>query len=449
MSCLKREIFPNNEDIPITLMCTIGKGILNKPVKTACGHTFCETCLHASLAKSPVCPQCQCPFSGSYTPNTDLQERINDLDVFCSHCEFATVEETKEVDHTTEISTNFCKWRGKFKALNCHLLEECNCQTLECKNPGCTFRGVRNVLTIHVPACVYRTVKCESCGRLDIQFLEKKAHDDICTEKAISCLLDCGLEMKRKEYNLHRRKECPNNYTNIHVKGFGNSVTEVDLGELFKPYGEIVHLKLVEVNTKNNKFPYCFVCYRTPEAAHSAQTTLNNTSWNKRIIYVAKAVTPRHIWSEYRKRYKDCCIYIRNLPQVITDEELAKAFADFGFVFATHIVTTQTEDPTVKVSKGTAYVCFALPSEADAAVTHCQHGPMFGGNIKVNKYVPQEERMDSRIPQQGFSGHMYQYPQYQAPSYMPMQNAYYYPTYYQSPMQPISKNVHYLYKGFI
>ncbi len=443
MSCLKREIFVNKEDLASALCCSLGKGVLNTPVTLPCGHSFCESCIKQSILSLAHCPDCKAVHNGKHEANPKLQERIGNLEVFCAHRHLSSdAEPAKEKAPIEDLG---CAWHGKLRDLAVHLTEQCNYAEVACRNPGCTFRGNRPALAQHTVSCMYRIVKCEWCGRADIAFLEKKGHDDSCEEKSISCALDCGMEMKRKQYEVHRRKDCPNNYTNIHVKGFASTVTEAELEELFKPFGEIVHLKLVEANTKSNKFPYCFVCYRTPEAAHSAQSALNESSWKKRTIYVAKAATPRHIWSEYRKKYPACCVYIRNLPPEVSDDELAKTFSDVGFVFATHIVMIQQEDPAVKISKGTAYVCFSMPLEADTAVEQYKDKVLFGQQLAVTKYVPEEERkVKQSYSGEGAAGYYPGYSGYNSRPrrYKPQQQQYEaypsapYPQYVPSPDYP-------------
>ena len=441
MSRLRHEIFL---DLPPNLLCPVCKGVLDQPVITTCGHTFCQVCIRARKE----CPECKKSIAEPFAGNKDLAEVIGNIDVVCEFSEFpsdsASASPANNVVQKPVIT--HCTWRGKYKNLNGHLLEQCNHSSLNCPNSGCTFKGVRGVLTQHVTLCGYRKVKCEWCGNDNVAVLEKKTHEDGCPEKKISCILECGAEMKRKDYPLHRRKSCPNNYTNIHIKGFNESISEAELVELFKTYGEIIHLKLVEQGIKKNKYPYCFVCFKTPESAHTAQTALHSSNWKKRTIYISKAVTPWNIWSEYRKKYSNCCIYIRNIPPEVTEEALASTFADFGFIFATHIVLASTADPAVKLPTGGAYVCFDLSTEADKAVEHCKENEIFGKKLTVQKYVPEEERkaFHQKQAKQYGGGHShynwdrpaapnqydyYGYQNMQYPSY-----AGYYPGYYMPQM---------------
>jgi polyadenylate-binding protein len=52
---------------------------------------------------------------------------------------------------------------------------------------------------------------------------------------------------------------------NLYVKNFLPETTEEDLRNLFQNYGEIESLKLF--GQKDNKSPFAFVCFKTPDTA--------------------------------------------------------------------------------------------------------------------------------------------------------------------------------------
>jgi len=59
---------------------------------------------------------------------------------------------------------------------------------------------------------------------------------------------------------------------NLYVKGFSANTTEEDLRALFAKYGEIESLKLFPI--KDQKSPFAFVCYKTPDQASTAKAQL-------------------------------------------------------------------------------------------------------------------------------------------------------------------------------
>ncbi len=374
--------------------CSLCRGPMQQPVWTRCGQGCCEGCLRRWHERERRCPKCESVFpTVNDNINLDLerQQQVDDLEVMCPHGVRGSPSGTEGGPHTR------CDWKGRFAGLSKHLQEDCKMEELKCKNLGCTFIGARSLWTSHSEKCLFRPVKCPHCTE-SFPIMDKQTHEDVCLERIVPCLLNCGLDMKRREYALHRRKDCVNNYTNLHVKGFAPTMVESELEALFKPFGEIITHRLVAATEKDKVIhqPYGFVCYRTPEAAHAAEHGLNETVHNKRTLRLARAETPRNLWQQCRARFPDCCVYIRNLPHDVTEAQLVKAYAEVGFVLTAHVVMYRIEDPLTRtpkdVAKGTAYVCFSLATEADAAITFSEHNLLFKQPINAKKYVPEEAK---------------------------------------------------------
>jgi hypothetical protein len=420
-SCLRQELFVNKEAGLDSLTCYLGKGILNKPMVTECGHTFCAKCLEDWFTKSNNCPFCGTDLTNSKdycSVNVTISAIIDKLEVFCQNKQYLS-------DNEDTNSQDICLWQGKYGDLKKHLDIECDFSEKQCANGNCSFKGIKKVLTQHLPNCMYRNITCGSCGKADIFYIDKQKHDEVCEEKNIACLLDCGLEIKRKDYPLHRRRDCPNNYTNLYVRGFSTSTTEKDLHDLFQKYGEIV--MCIPVYQKE-KQPFGFVCFRTPEAAHAAETDLKDTEQKKKKkLFVSKAETPRQVWKVCRTRYPDSCIYLRNIPEEVTEADLAKAFSEVGFVLAAHIVVYKVQSETngfKEIRKGTAYVCFSLPAESEAAVNYCLTHTILNATITASKYLPEEAKQQSQYMPKQYQPYQqipmqYPYPQQYPSNYMP------------------------------
>jgi polyadenylate-binding protein len=69
---------------------------------------------------------------------------------------------------------------------------------------------------------------------------------------------------------------------NLYVKNFSEATTEQDLRNLFGPYGEIESLKLFA--QKDNKQPFAFVCFKTPDTA--SQVKAASLQINGRPLYI-------------------------------------------------------------------------------------------------------------------------------------------------------------------
>jgi len=92
-----------------TFVCSIGLGILEKPISTPCGHTFCEECVNACLKLRHECPLDRKPLLPNQlfkVPLTD--ETVGALEVYCDY---------KGLNPNQEG----CVWQGRWSDLQEHL----------------------------------------------------------------------------------------------------------------------------------------------------------------------------------------------------------------------------------------------------------------------------------------------------------------------------------------
>ncbi|MFH1612159.1 MAG: RNA-binding protein [bacterium] len=85
-------------------------------------------------------------------------------------------------------------------------------------------------------------------------------------------------------------------------------------------------------------------------------------------------------------------IYVGNLSYDLTDDELQKAFADFGKVTSATIV----KDKITGRSKGFGFIEMAEESEANAAIEGLNNKDLKGRLLKVNKAHDRKEDFSSR-----------------------------------------------------
>lgn len=71
---------------------------------------------------------------------------------------------------------------------------------------------------------------------------------------------------------------------NLYVKGFPATTTHEDLETLFQRHGDIESLKLFPA--KDNKSPFAFVCFKTPDQASTAKTQLNQHQIQNHPLYI-------------------------------------------------------------------------------------------------------------------------------------------------------------------
>jgi RNA recognition motif-containing protein len=138
----------------------------------------------------------------------------------------------------------------------------------------------------------------------------------------------------------------------------------------------------------------CFVLLKESQAAQQA-ISLNGTEF--------KGNTLRVDWAcgSLARDYKRC-VFVRNLPYDVTDDELRAEFSEVGEVEYLQVI----RDPETSIGKGTAFVCFESKRTADLALK--KQGRLFkvnarqGRKLKVIKareeteYIP-EERLNPFI----------------------------------------------------
>jgi len=70
---------------------------------------------------------------------------------------------------------------------------------------------------------------------------------------------------------------------NLYVKNFPSNWTEDDLRNLFKQCGEIEKIRLDRGKTGN---AYAFICYKQPDAAAAAKSTLSNQTYGDKVLII-------------------------------------------------------------------------------------------------------------------------------------------------------------------
>jgi polyadenylate-binding protein len=207
------------------------------------------------------------------------------------------------------------------------------------------------------------------------------------------------------------------NFTNLYVKNLPDGTDEDKLLEMFKAHGEVTSHVLM--HDKKDR-PFAFVNYKEVDEAKAAIEALHGkdvrTEEEKAAkkdedeevpegelpsyrMYVQRAQTKtersQRLRDEFKAsgkggsddRAKNVNLYVKNLDEACTDDELKEMFATFGTIASAKVMVDERQR-----CKGFGFVSFANQEEATKAVTEM--------HLKVVKgkplYVGLAEKKDQR-----------------------------------------------------
>ncbi|XP_057785698.1 polyadenylate-binding protein 7 [Salvia miltiorrhiza] len=162
-------------------------------------------------------------------------------------------------------------------------------------------------------------------------------------------------------------------YTNLYVKNLDTGISEEVLKEKFSQYGKIVSL-VISKDENGASRGFGFVNFDKAEDAKSAVEALNGSQLGSKVLYVARAQKKsereemlRRQFEEKRKeqilKYQAANVYVKNIDDEISDDELRLHFSQCGTITSAKIMRDDKG-----LSKGFGFVCFSTPEEANKAV---------------------------------------------------------------------------------
>jgi polyadenylate-binding protein len=201
-----------------------------------------------------------------------------------------------------------------------------------------------------------------------------------------------------------------NEWTNLYVKQFSLNWTEENLVELFSPFGQLSSVKLSK-DAEGQSKGFAFVDFTSHESASKALNELNGKLFEGQgldgqpatfELYVNKAQKKTERLREIKFRtetakaeqlgkYQGMNLYVKNIDDSITDDQLRELFAPFGTITSARLM----REEETNLSKGFGFVCFASPEEASRAVAE-----MNGKMVRAKPlYVTLHQKKDLRRAQ--------------------------------------------------
>ncbi|KAL2229353.1 polyadenylate-binding protein 7 [Sesamum indicum] len=169
-------------------------------------------------------------------------------------------------------------------------------------------------------------------------------------------------------------------YTNLYIKNLDTGFSEEVLMEKFAQFGKIVSLAVSKDDNGASR-GFGFVNFENPDDAKRAVEALHGSQLGSKVLYVARAQKKsereellRRQFEEKRKeqilKYQASNVYVKNIDDDVTDDELKEHFSQCGTITSAKIMRDDKG-----VSKGFGFVCFSTPEEANKAV-YTFHGFM-------------------------------------------------------------------------
>ncbi|KAJ4889268.1 Polyadenylate-binding protein 2 [Raphanus sativus] len=148
---------------------------------------------------------------------------------------------------------------------------------------------------------------------------------------------------------------------NIFIKNLDKSIDHKALHDTFSAFGSIISCK-VAVDSSGQSKGYGFVQYETEESAQKAMAQLNGMLLNDKQVYVGPFLR-RQERDSTANVTKFTNVYVKNLAESTTDDDLKNTFGEFGNI--TSAVVMKDGDGK---SKGFGFVNFDNADDAAKAV---------------------------------------------------------------------------------
>ncbi|EEF35258.1 polyadenylate-binding protein, putative [Ricinus communis] len=150
-------------------------------------------------------------------------------------------------------------------------------------------------------------------------------------------------------------------YGNVFIKNLDSTLDNKLLHETFAAFGTVLSCK-VAVDSNGQSKGYGFVQFENEESAERAISFLDGMCLNDKQVYVGFFVRQQER-TRTNGSPKFTNVYVKNLSETITNEDLEKVFGVYGTITSALVMKDQTGK-----SRGFGFVNFQDPDSAAAAV---------------------------------------------------------------------------------
>ena len=264
--------------------------------------------------------------------------------------------------------------------------------------------------------------------------------------------MDSELEVEHFQKK-NERLQVPQENSSIYIKNIPNKYSDIDdLKGLFTKFGKIIFGKVFQ---DSNERPYAIIVFSDAESANKAKEEMNDKKLdekdeNKLYVDLLQKKSERKrmlttkigdINNKLNQEYKNCNLYIKNLPYDLTEDKLKEIFSKCGEVKSVKIdkfiLQTKINNKFVEKeeSRGFGYVCYTSEEGAKKAKEEFNGKTLPGYEnskrpILINNFMPKNERKQLLNKIQTSQNQNYPYMPSPAPGYPP----YMYPPMFPRPI---------------
>ncbi|KAK4511524.1 3-isopropylmalate dehydratase [Mucor velutinosus] len=174
---------------------------------------------------------------------------------------------------------------------------------------------------------------------------------------------------------------------NIFIKNLDPTIDNKALHDTFSAFGNILSCKIAQDEEGKSK-GYGFVHYETEEAADNAIKHVNGMLLNDRKVFVGHHIPRKERQSkieEIRSQFTN--VYVKNLAEDVTDEDLSATFGKYGPITSA-VITRDNEGK----SRGFGFVNFEDHDDASRAVDALNDTEYHGQQLYVSRAQKKNER---------------------------------------------------------
>jgi len=173
---------------------------------------------------------------------------------------------------------------------------------------------------------------------------------------------------------------------NVFIKNLDKSIDNKALYDTFSAFGNILSCKVATDDNGGSK-GYGFVHYETQEAANMAVTRVNGMLLNGKKVFVGFFVARKDRTEAAGNDDAYTNVFVKNLSETTTDEELLELFKPFGDIKSAIIMKDAESKP-----RGFGFVNFAVHEEAGAAIEELNGKEVNGKTVFVGKAQKKRDR---------------------------------------------------------